>query len=97
MTAPIAGSHEKDPDIAGMTGNTHAILDQIRALGYGVSLHRMGEYVEAHARHLEREDEPLHLAGVGFGDDQEERYRCAYELARMVGMEVIDTPASMAV
>jgi hypothetical protein len=78
---------------------TTAILVHLRAMGYAVSVHRMqggislsGErlpvpdvYVEMHAVIGDPPD--VHVARVeGEGDDVE--YRCAAELAMLVGIDL---------
>jgi hypothetical protein len=64
---------------------TESIIRQIEDLGYAVSTHRMPGYVEMHAVPMSGEGE-LKLARCGDGDDDDSCYRCAVELARMVGI-----------
>jgi hypothetical protein len=61
-----------------------SIIKQLEDLGYAVSVHVMPGYVEMHAVPRSGEGE-VKLARCGDGDDDEACYRCAVELARMVG------------
>jgi hypothetical protein len=63
-----------------------AILHQIKALGYAVSVHRMREYVELHAVHLTGDEIPHVARCEGDGDDQV--YQAACARAEMVGMRL---------
>ena len=64
-------------------GTANAILRQVEALGYAVSVHHMREYVELHAVHLSGEGIP-HVARCE-GNGEAELYRAACALAEMVG------------
>ena len=51
-------------------GLTGSVLRQVETLGYAVSVHRMGEYVELHAVPLDGEP-PIHMSRCdGDGDDE---------------------------
>ncbi len=78
------------------------IIEAIRALGYHVSIHRMtggisldggpslllpAVYIEMHAH--DEDAVNVHIARVD-GDSPEDEYRCACELARMVGIDLED-------
>ena len=66
------------------SGVADAVLRQIRDLGYAVSVHHMGEYVELHAVHLSGDKVPHVARCEGGGDD--ETYLAACALAEMVGL-----------
>jgi hypothetical protein len=66
-----------------------AVLDQVRSLGYAVSVHRVNGVIEMHAVNLSNPDEQ-HISRVIDGDGPDESYRCACELAQMVGIELDD-------
>lgn len=66
-----------------------ALLDQIRALGFAVSVHRVNGVIEMHAVKLANPDEQ-HISRVIDGDGPDESYRCACELAQMVGVRLQD-------
>ena len=70
---------------------TAAVLAQIRSLGYAVSVHRMGWYVEMHAV-LVADPTPdnVHLARSLDGDDEAQAHRTACALAGMVGIDPAD-------
>jgi hypothetical protein len=65
-------------------GTPGGIIRQIEALGYAVSVHAMGTYVEMHAVRLTGEGIP-HVARCE-GGDEESLYQCAIALAEMVGI-----------
>ena len=62
------------------------ILQQIEAIGYATSVHRMGAYCELHAVPLPA-GEPLYLSRVD-GETDEDVNVAALELARMCGVKV---------
>ena len=70
-----------------MTGTTAAIIKQIEALGYAVSVHHMGDYIELHAVKLQGSD-GYKLARSLDGDDEEQLYRTACLLAEAVGIDL---------
>ena len=61
-----------------------AIILQVKRLGYAVSVHHMGEYVELHAVHLSGDEVP-HVCRCE-GDGDEGTYLPAVTLAEMVGV-----------
>ena len=65
------------------------ISELIAALGYAVSVHHVNGIVEMHAVKLADPSEQ-HIARVIDGDGPEEDYRCACELAQMVGVDLED-------
>jgi len=65
------------------------ILKQIESLGYAVSVHRVNGVVEMHAVQLAYPC-AQHIARVIDGDGEAESYRCACELAQMVGVDLED-------
>ena len=64
----------------------NSIIRQIEGLGYAVSVHEMGAYVEMHAVRLRGEEIP-HVARCE-GGDEEALYLCAGALAKMVGIRL---------
>jgi hypothetical protein len=72
-----------------MMAVSDSIIKQIEDLGYAVSVHVMPGYVELHAVPLSGEGE-VKLARCGDGDDEQATYRCAVELARMEGIDLMD-------
>ena len=65
------------------------ILQLIRDIGYAVSIHRVNGVVEMHAVKL-ADPSVQHISRVIDGDGPEEDYRCACELAQMVGIDLED-------
>ncbi len=65
------------------------MLEHVRSLGYAVSVHHVNGVVEMHAVRLADRAEQ-HIARVIDGDGPEEDYRCACELAQMVGIDLDD-------
>jgi hypothetical protein len=75
---------------------TRALLNQVQALGYVVSVHRMpstlfgtgGAYIEMHAID-DRVDPPIQqIARIGLGESGDVDYRCACLLASSVGIRL---------
>ena len=64
-------------------------LKVFRASGFEVSVHRVDGIIEMHAVNLANPDEQ-HISRVINGDGPDESYRCACELAQMVGIELSD-------
>jgi hypothetical protein len=62
---------------------------RVEALGYAVSIHHVNGVVEMHAVKLADPDEQ-HIARVIDGNGEPECYRCACELAQMVGIDLED-------
>ncbi|HEV2296113.1 MAG TPA: hypothetical protein VGR35_19870 [Tepidisphaeraceae bacterium] len=65
------------------------ILKRVTDLGYVVSISRVNGGVEMHAVNTADPSEQ-HIARVINGDGPEEDYRCACELAQMVGIDLED-------
>ncbi len=65
------------------------ILNQIHALGYAVSVHRLNGTVEMHAVLL-RDPDVFHVARCNDGEGGEEAYPAACLLARACGIELED-------
>ena len=63
-----------------------AILRHVESAGDATSVHRMGAYCELHAVRKPDAGE-VHIARAE-GDGDEEVYRAACELARMVGVDL---------
>lgn len=61
------------------------VLDQIEAISYATSVHRMRDYVEMHALELQNPDNQ-HIARVVEGDGAEACDKCACLLAEMLGI-----------
>ena len=66
-----------------------SILELVASLGYAVSVHRINGMVEMHAVQLVYPC-AQHVARVNDGDGPAESYRCACELAQMVGIDLED-------
>jgi len=66
--------------------SSSAILHQVEGLGYAVSVHHMGRYVELHAVHLSGDGIP-HVARCE-GDGEQELRLAACALAEMVGLRL---------
>lgn len=64
-----------------------ATVKQIESLGYVVTTHRMGDYIELHAVPLG--DGELKIARIE-GDGENELYRVECALAEMVGIGLED-------
>jgi hypothetical protein len=81
-----ARHRQSSPDIV---NERKPILELIASLGYAVSVHRVNGVVEMHAVKLADPSEQ-HISRVIDGDGTEEDYRCACELAQMVGIDLED-------
>jgi hypothetical protein len=66
-----------------------ALIHEMEQLGYAVSAHGMGDYVEMHAVELKKPN-AQQIARVADGDEEEHSYRSARELAWMAGIELED-------
>src|SRR5688500_3055803 len=64
---------------------TDALIRQMERVGYAVSVHRLCDRVEMHALPL-GDSYQRYLARVADGGAEKHAYRCAVELARMVGV-----------
>jgi hypothetical protein len=79
-----------------VTGTTLAILRQITSLGYVVSVHRLPcsllgtipGCVEMHGGDPRPDLAVIQIAKVGEHEEGDIEYRCACELARMVGIKL---------
>ena len=69
---------------------TEVIIQQIRSLGYHVSLFRVNGTVECHAVPLNGDGEPQ-VARCNDGEDDDAAYRAACLLAEAVGIELDDS------
>ena len=79
-----------------VTGITLAILRQITAMSYTVSVHRIpssllgtvGAFVEMHAVDFRTDPPVQQMARIGVDEGGESDYRCASLLAEAVGIEL---------
>jgi hypothetical protein len=76
---------------------TLTLLRHITSLGYTVSVHRVSESllgrpgcVEMHATDARLDPPQVHVAAIADGAPGDLDYRCACELAAMVGIELED-------
>jgi hypothetical protein len=84
---PLHSPTRPSPSRPRMTDTADALIRQIEVLGYAVSVHRMGDYVEMHAVFL-KDPELVLIARCGDGDGEKEIRVAACELARMVGIDL---------
>jgi hypothetical protein len=78
-------------------GITLTPLRHIESLGYVVSVHRLGDSllgrpgsIEMHATDTRTDPPQVHVASVARDESGDVDYRCACELAAMVGIELQD-------
>lgn len=79
-------------------GTTLAILRQITALGFTISVFRFPSSllgtragaVEMHALNLSKDPPDKHVARVVEGESDDLDYQCAWVLAEMVGIDLMD-------
>lgn len=69
-----------------MRGTVNAIIRQVEDLGYIVKLFRVNDTVEIHA--IPKNGDPPQVVRCNDGDGDEEAYRAACMLAKVVGFEL---------